>query len=158
MNRIVKSLMVASMLSTTALHAQPPAASAACSNQTLQGAYGVQISGTRPAPSILPGFGFYLPGAMEQVIGVVIQNFDGNGNFTQVDNVKGSLSGIIFDRPAVGTYIVNADCTGTFTLNNPGVPFPIINRFVIVDSGKEFLSIVVSPQAVMVAARGRKMN
>jgi len=158
MNRIVTSLMVAVILSAATLYAQQPAASAGCNNQTLQGSYGVQISGTRPSPSILPAFGFFLPCATEQVVGVVIENFDGNGNFTQVDNVKGSLSGITFDRPAAGTYSVNVDCTGTFTLNNPGVPFPIINRFVIVDGGKEFLSVVVSPQPVMVMARGRKVN
>ena len=158
MKRIVISTMVAVILSATILSAQQPAAGAACNNQTLQGTYGLQISGTRPAPSILPSFGFYLAGAVEQVVGVVIQNFDGNGNFTQIDNVKGSLSGITFDRPAAGTYVVNADCTGIFTLNNPGVPFPIINRFVILEGGKEFLSVVVSPQVVMVTARGRKTN
>jgi hypothetical protein len=149
--------MLASMTFAAALQAQPTAA-AACNNQTLQGSFGVQISGSRPAPSVLPTFGLYLPGAVEQVIGVVIETFDGNGGFTQTDNVKGSLSGITFDRPGGGTYTVNPDCTGTFTLNNTGIPFPIVNRMVVVDGGKEFLSVVVSPQGVFVSSRGRKMN
>jgi hypothetical protein len=127
-----------------------------CSNATLKGYYGVQITGTRPAPSILSGIQA-TPGTTEQVVGVVIQIFAGDGNFTQTDNVKGSLSGITPDRPGTGTYSVNPDCTGTFTVNNPGNP-PIVNRFVIVDNGQEFLSAVVSPQPVFVTATGRKMS
>lgn len=113
------------------------------------------IGGTRPAPSILPNINF-LPGEIQQVIGVVIQIFDGNGNFTQTDNVKGSLSGITPDRPGSGTYNVNADCTGVYTIGIPGTP-PLVTRFVIVDGGAGFKAVVVSPQPVMVTAHGRKM-
>src|ERR1017187_2636488 len=59
-----------------------------CSNATLKGHYGVQISGTRPAPSVLGGIQA-TPGTIEQVAGVVVQIFDGAGGFTQTDNVKG---------------------------------------------------------------------
>lgn len=127
-----------------------------CSNATLRGAYGLQIVGTRPAPSILTGIPA-IPGTIEQVAGVVVQVFDGAGGFTQTDNVKGSLSGITFDRPGSGTYSVNPDCSGTFTVDNPGSP-PIVNRFVIVDNGHAFTTVVVSPQAVMVTATGKKMT
>ena len=154
MNRIVLSFTIA-LVCIGSLEAQGPPATEACTNKSLQGTFGLQISGTRPAPEVLPGFGILLPGSIESVIGVVTQVFDGNGNFTQVDNVKGSLSGIAFDRPGSGTYTVNPDCTGTFRIT-AGTPFPVVNRFVIVDGGKEFLSVVVSPQAVMVMARGRK--
>lgn len=126
-----------------------------CSNATLKGNYGLQITGTRPAPSVLSGIQAS-PGTTEQVVGVVVQIFDGNGGFTQTDNVKGSLSGITPDRPGGGTYSVNPDCTGTFTVNNPGAP-PIVNRFVISDNGQSILTAVVSPQAVLVTATGRKM-
>jgi hypothetical protein len=145
------------LLSAAGLYAQ---GSNACSNQTLQGTYGVNISGTRPAPRILPGIpGSFLPGYPEQIIGVVIQTFDGNGNFTQADNVKGSLSGVImFDRPGAGTYSVNADCSGTYAIHNAGVPFPLVVRFVTVDGGKEFRGVVVSPESVMVTALGRKVD
>jgi hypothetical protein len=127
-----------------------------CSNATLKGYYGVQISGTRPAPSILSGIQA-TPGTIEQVVGVAIQIFAGDGTFTQTDNVKGSLSGITPDRAGTGTYSVNPDCTGTYTVNNPGNP-PIVNRFVIVDNGQGFLTAVVSPQAVLVTATGKKMT
>ena len=42
-------------------------------------------------------------------------------------------------------------------MNNSGSP-PIVNRLVIVDNGHRFLTAVVSPQAVMVTAMGRKMT
>jgi hypothetical protein len=127
-----------------------------CSNTTLNGDYGVQITGTRPAPSILSGLQA-TPGTTEQVVGVAIQTFDGSGGFVQADNVKGSLSGITIDRAGTGTYSVNADCTGTYTVNNPGNP-PIVNQFVIVDNGQGFLTAVVSPQPVLVTAIGKKMH
>jgi hypothetical protein len=146
---------LALIASTVALHAQT---GTSCSNDTLKGTWGVFINGTRPAPSVLPAFGLYFPGTIEQVAGLALQTFDGNGNFTQTDNVKGSLSGILPDRPGSGTYSVNPDCTGTFTLiPGPGAP-PIVNRFIIVDGGKEFRAVVTSPQVVMVAANGRKLN
>lgn len=126
-----------------------------CSNATLKGNYGLQVGGTRPAPSVLSGIQAS-PGTTEQVVGVVLQIFDGAGGFTQTDNVKGSLSGITADRPGGGTYSVNPDCTGTFTVINAGSP-PIVNRFVITDNGQAFLTAVVSPQAVLVTATGKKM-
>ncbi len=52
------------------------------------------------------------PGSIEQAIGVVIQIFDGQGKFSQTDNVKGSISGIIPNRPGSGTYSVNPIAPG----------------------------------------------
>ena len=48
----------------------------ACSNQTLHGDYGLTIEGL-----------FNIPGPGIQVRGVVMQSYDGNGHFTQVDHV-----------------------------------------------------------------------
>jgi hypothetical protein len=129
----------------------------ACSNETLAGTYGLSISGTRPAPPT-PG-GTYVPGTIEQLIGVGTRTFDGAGNFTQITNEKGSLSGIPFpNRPVQGSYSVNPDCSGTLTLNIPGLPFSVVYDIVVVNHGREFQSIVASPQAVMVATTGRKVN
>ena len=155
MKRIVIFNVLALLAFTAAMRAQTAAATT-CSNATLNGAYGVSISGTRPAPSVLPN-SIVLPGYIEQAIGVVIQIFDGQGNFTQTDNVKGSISGITPNRPGLGTYSVNSDCTGTYSVNNKGVPFPIVTQMVIVDGGAEFRGIVVSPQPVIIMANGRKM-
>src|SRR5688572_8650626 len=55
-----------------------------CNNKLLKGTYGLQMQGTRPVPG---GTG------LEPVIGIVVRTFDGRGNFTQLDNIKGALSG-----------------------------------------------------------------
>lgn len=123
-----------------------------CSNQTLQGVYGVSISGTRPAPPPAS------PGTIEDVIGVDTRTFDGAGNFTQISNDKGSLSGLTPNRAGQGTYSVNPDCSGTTTLNIPGLPFPVVVDMVIVNHGREFRGIVASPQPVMISSNGRKVD
>ena len=70
-----------------------------------------------------PGAG----GALEQFVGVSLQTYDGEGNFTQTDNTHGP-SAAVTDQPGWGTYTVNSDCTGTKTLWLQGLPFPIENR------------------------------
>lgn len=149
MKRIRSILVGTLVLAAGALHAQQQSTDTGCGNATLKGAYAVAISGVRPNPNN--------PYVTEQVIGVAIQNFDGAGNFTQIDNVKGSHSGVILNRSGSGTYSVNADCTGTYTLNNTGVPFPLVIQFVIVSGGSGFRGVVISPQAVMVAAEATKV-
>jgi len=120
-----------------------------CTNATLQGDYGFTVSGTRP-----PG-----PGAttVETVVGVAMTNFDGNGNLTQTDNIHGSISGYPSpDRKGTGTYSLNADCTGTMQLSNPGSP-TLTLAIVVVDNGNEVRTAVVDPLPVMVTSNGRRI-
>jgi hypothetical protein len=131
---------------THGVEAQGPA----CSERTLRGSYGIQMQGTRPIPPPLGG-GF------ETVIGVVTRTFDGAGNFTQVDNIKGSVTGFAGDRPGFGTYQVNADCSGV-TFFEPGPGVLLEEKIVIVDHGREFRSIVSSPLGVMVSAVGQRIG
>jgi hypothetical protein len=126
------------------LHARRPG----CSEATLRGAYGIQMAGTRPSA---PG------GPLENVIGVVIRQYDGRGQFTQRDNVKGALSGFAPDREGFGTYEVNEDCTAV-TRFEPGPGVIIEERLVIVDDGREVMSIVSTPQPVMVSTVQKKMS
>jgi hypothetical protein len=124
-----------------------------CSEKTLRGSYGVQIQGTRPAPPPAP------PGTIETVIGVIVRHYDGDGNFTQVNNEKGSVSGSApVDREGAGTYQVNEDCTGSHQLQITGSPITVIDRFVVVDRGRELRSFVVSPAPVMVTGVSRKIG
>ena len=124
-----------------------------CSEATLRGAYGIQVQGTRPAAPPAPA------GSIESVIGVIVRHYDGRGSFTQINNEKGSISGIgPADREGFGTYQVNEDCSGSHELHIPGVPFAITDRFVIVDHGREVRHFVVSPVPLMVTGVSRKMG
>jgi hypothetical protein len=124
-----------------------------CSVATLRGAYGIQIQGTRPALPPAPA------GTIETVIGVIVRQYDGRGGFTQINNEKGSISGLgPVDRAGFGTYQVNEDCSGSHELHIPGVPNPITDRFVIVDFGREVRHFVVTPLPVMVTGVSRKMG
>ena len=141
-----------------ALQAQFDTRSRTCGNESLRGAYALSITGTRPAPFVLPP-STAAPSTIEQVVGVFIVVFDGNGSLIIGNNpiVKGSLSGVFPDQPGTGTYSVNPDCSGTFTINNPQSPAPLINKMVIT-SEREFRSVVISPQPVMISVEAKKIN
>lgn len=115
-----------------------------CNARTIKGTYGIQMQGTRPIPPALGG-GF------EPMIGVAIRTYDGVGNFTQVDNVKGFSTGIVPDRPGFGEYVVNADCSAVATIQ-PGPGIVIEERMVIVLDGREIRSMTASPAPLMVTA------
>ena len=118
-----------------------------CSDATVRGDYGIQIQGTRPAPG----------GLTESVIGIVLRNYDGHGNFSQVSNVKGSLTGTVPDSQGFGTYEVNADCTGVVQFQPaPGVV--IEERLVIVDNGREFRTAVMVPAPVMITGVHQRIH
>jgi hypothetical protein len=118
-----------------------------CSEATVGGDYGIQIQGTRPAPG----------GLIESVIGIVLRNYDGHGGFSQVSNVKGSLTGTVPDSPGFGTYEVNADCTGVVRFQPaPGVLLE--ERLVIVDDGREIRTAVMVPTAVMITGVHQRIH
>ena len=118
-----------------------------CSEATVRGDYGIQIQGTRPAPG----------GLIESVIGIVLRNYDGHGGISQVSNVKGSVTGTVPDAQSVGTYEVNADCTGIVRFQlAPGVV--VEERLVIVDNGREIRTAVMVPAAVMITGVHQRIH
>jgi hypothetical protein len=118
-----------------------------CSAATIRGDYGIQLQGTGPAPG----------GLTESVIGVVLRTYDGRGNIEQVDNVKGSITGIVPDRPGFGTYEVSPDCTGVARFE-PGPGIVIEEKLVIVDDGREIRSIVASPASRMITGVHQRIH
>lgn len=122
-----------------------------CTLTTLRGAYGLQWVGTRPAPNN--------PAVIETFTGVAIRTFDGAGGFTQVSNLKGSVSGLAPENiESVGTYEVNEDCSGTASSQfSPGSPVVAV-RFVIVDHGDEVLYSVMTPVPFFNAGVIRKIG
>jgi hypothetical protein len=117
---------------------------------TLRGDYGGQIQGTRPVPPPSSGL-------TESVIGVVFRTYDGQGNFSQVDNVKGSITGTVPDRSGFGTYEVNPDCTAS-TRFQPGPGILIEEQTVIVDNGREIRTAVMVPAGAMVTGVAQRIH
>jgi len=110
--------------------------SPACNNQLIKGNYGFTIQGTK-----LAGLG-----PTGQQVGVAMTQFDGKGGFTQVDTV--TIDGIVvadFTHPeATGTYSVNPNCTGKFTINFKDGRPTVTTAFVVVWGGLEIDTVVTS--------------
>lgn len=132
--RRMRNLMLLTMLGGVAF-AQGPY----CTNLSLKGTYAYTVAGLRPAASS--------PGQLEQVFALGIRRFDGEGNFTQTQTEKGSLTAApVVDAQSSGTYTVNTDCTGTF--QGPG---PVQARFVLMERGKEIRWVVTAPAVVAIS-------
>jgi hypothetical protein len=108
-----------------------------CSNATLKGVYMSASSGyTTLNGSLVP-------------IGVAGKDIIyGNGKFDSLVTI--SIGGnIIPDDAAPGTYTVNSDCTGTFTVNmTPPTPDVHLDIFVAPD-GSEYFTIQTDPGNVL---------
>ena len=109
------------------------------------------MQGTGPVPPPLGG-------GIQSLVGVVTRTYDGVGNFSQIDNIHGSVTGWVPNRPGSGTYQVNPDCTfATQFVPGPGAPV-IEERGVIVGLGKELHSATVTPMATMVSAHSERID
>jgi hypothetical protein len=115
-----------------------------CSNRTLRGDYGFSIDGT-----VLAG----TPNAF-LLRGVAMTHFDGRGNLSQVDFTTRNGAPLTADwRPSVGSYEINADCTGTAQIV-PADGSPTLNlRLVVVNRGREVRTIVVGNASGSVGIR-----
>ena len=117
-----------------------PAAKAAdrnCSNATLRGPYADQDTGT------IVGVGPFA--------GVNVDSFDGKGNLT----ISGwsSVNGSVSQGVETGTYQVNPDCTGTYTVSGGGLT--VDGFFVIAQDGNE-LQIVITDSGNVINCIARK--
>ena len=115
--------------STVTAHAR------ACSNLTIKGTYAFTIHGT-----------VFLPGGAPPLLvdGLAKTTFDGNGNLTQLDAV--AVNGNVAPGWAsnTGTYSVNPDCTGTFTVTNGNQP-PVHLQMIVAQSGNTIHDMVIDP-------------
>jgi hypothetical protein len=117
-----------------------------CSTETLEGCYATNISGfiVSNAPAFQIG-----PAA-----DVGVLTFDGDGNVTRVGTT--SFNGTIVPPglTLTGTYVVNPDCTGSYTLQIPNVG-PATSNFVINNEGRE-LQIIVAATGRVLSGVARK--
>ena len=108
-----------------------------CSNSSLRGGYGFQFNGN------IIGFG--------PIAGVGAETYDGAGNHAGTQNVN--INGFpIVNQPVSGTYSVNADCTGTQTVNQPDGQVVHLT-FVIV--GNQVFALQTDPGAVVTSVSKR---
>lgn len=109
----------------------------ACSNASLHGIFADKDTGFITSPPALAG----------PFAGVNVETFDGNGTLTGHGMV--SLNGEIAPQSYTGTYTVNPDCTGTYTIEIS--PFGLTTHafFVITDGGNELQVVITDPGNVI---------
>jgi hypothetical protein len=110
-----------------------------CNNKLLYGHYGFTLQGTK-----FPVQGVSGPTGLQ--VGVAMADFDGDGTFRQIDSVTiaGETASNFTHTPANGKYTVNADCTGTFTIDFTDGRPPVVTDFVVVEKGSEIDTVVTS--------------
>ncbi len=115
-----------------------------CSDATLKGTFAYTNTGFITAPPDLAG----------PFAGVGTQTFDGEGGTTATATV--SQNGNILPVTITGSYTVNADCTGTFTLQVSPVGVTSHVFFVISNNGAEFRAINTDPGTVITTVGRRQ--
>lgn len=126
---------------------EDPAPAGGCSNASLSGSYGFSVSGwalTGPDGTPLPG---PIPAT---AAGANTADGAGGERGAETD----SFGGIVVPATSTGTYSVNADCTGTATLNLSGGQSRQL-AFAVVDGGSELLFIGTDPSAVVLGTAER---
>jgi hypothetical protein len=115
------------------------AADRGCSNATLRGTYADQDTGT------IVGVGPFA--------GVNVDSFDGKGKIS----IRGmsSLNGSVYAGLETGTYQVNPDCTGTYTVTGGGIT---VDAFFVVDEAGKELRIVITDSGTVINCIARKQS
>jgi hypothetical protein len=106
----------------------------ACSNSTIKGTYAFTIHGQ-----------IFLPdGSTLLIDGLAKTTFDGEGNLTQLDAI--AVNGNVAPgwRTSTGTYSVDEDCTGAFTVSN-GDQSPVHAQMIVARSGDTIHALVIDP-------------
>lgn len=133
LTKTVSALVVAAFVSSVA---PAQSNSPACHDELIKGNYGFTVQGTK-----LAGLG-----PTGQQVGIAMTEFDGKGNLTQIDTVTidGKVVADFTHPPATGTYHVNANCTGTFTIDFADGRPAVTTAFVVVLGGMEIDTVVIS--------------
>jgi hypothetical protein len=115
-----------------------------CSNNTLRGSYAQTGTGVITAPPDQAG-----PFAN---VGTLV--FDGNGGLTGALVV--SSNGSSSSATETGTYTVNSDCTGTYTVQI--APFGITSQaFFAIDTNGDELEIIVTDPGSVITCVAKKL-
>ena len=115
-----------------------------CSNATLKGTFAHMATGFITAPPAMAG----------PLADLGTETFDGNGGITGTATL--SINGNIVPVTETGTYKVNPDCTGTYTVQISPIGLTAHGFFVIDDSGNELQIIVTDPGTVITCIARRQ--
>jgi hypothetical protein len=142
----VGKVLTIAALTTLALAIAPTvrASDKGCSNNTLRGSYAQIGTGVVTAPPDQAG-----PFAN---VGTLI--FDGNGGVTGA--LVASSNGSSSPATETGTYTVNSDCTGTYTVQI--APFGITSQaFFAIDTNGDELEIIVTDPGSVITCVAKKL-
>ena len=106
-----------------------------CSNDSIKGTFAHMGTGFITAPPAIAG----------PITGVGTDTFDGKGGVTSTATLN--INGNVVPLGATGTYKVNPDCTGTYTISGSTGTTHLV--FVIADSGNEIHAICIDPGSVL---------
>jgi hypothetical protein len=137
----IAKTFVAAVVTALALGIAPAAKAQnrGCSNLTLKGTYADKDTG-------------FITGA-GQFAGVNIETFDGNGGLT--GSGFSSVNGAISSGTYSGTYTVNPDCTGTYTVEFSGIP--PIHAFFVLDEGGNELQVLITDSGNTITCVAKKL-
>jgi hypothetical protein len=142
---IAKTFTVAAVAALAlAMTPTAEAADKGCSNASLEGTYGYTSTGSIIAPASIAG----------PIAEVGTQTFDGVGNTTASATI--SSNGTIVPLAITGTYTVNPDCTGKFTLQVSPFGITVDVLFVIDDGWNEFRALEID-SGFVITRIGRKL-
>ena len=140
-----KILSILVLTTVVATGAASMAQAQQCSNASLKGTYGFHGFATVVSAGS--------PGTPRAIIGVF--TLDGRGTWTA--NLVLDDNGTILPRPNQGgTYMVNADCTGTLLPSASGGSGTV--AIVVVDGGREFYQMRTDPASIVLFGTTKKVS
>jgi hypothetical protein len=121
----------------------PAAQAGSCSLQGVSGRYGYTTSGSIPTLGAVAAVGHI--------------TLEASGNLTGAQTA--SFNGAIVPETLSGTYTVNADCTGTATINvfHGGVLARTTNLNVVYDNNQRELRAIFLTAGTVLTVQGRKI-
>lgn len=142
-NTIAKAFTIAAVTALAlGLASTANAGNKGCSLATLKGTFADKDTGFITAPPEVAG----------PFAGVALETFDGDGALTGTGHL--SLNGTPSQGTFTGTYTVNPDCTGTYTVQNSlGLT---VHAFFVIDDGGNELQIVISDPGTVITCIARR--
>ena len=142
-NTIANTFAIAAAVLVLSMAPGAKAQNRGCSDSIIKGTFAFTSDGSRTTPPALAG-------AFAEV---GTQTFDGVGGTTGTAIL--SSNGRIVQVTWTGTYTVNPDCTGTFTLLISPFGVTIRSYFVVGNNATEFLAIETEP-GLIITRTGRR--